>query len=103
MAADQNDILTRKNVQGPPALVIEVLSPGTRTRDHTIKRDLFERSGVREYWLVDPDGERVTVLRRAASGGFNAPFELGPAQGDSLTTPLLPGFSLTRSELFERR
>jgi len=103
VAADQPHILTQKNVQGPPALVIEVLSPGTRKRDRTIKRDLFERSGVREYWLVDPDAKTVTVLRRGGSCGFDAPFELSHANGDGLTTPLLLGFSLPLAELFESR
>src|SRR4030095_10804786 len=48
---DQEEILTDKNVQGPPALVIEVASPGTRKRDEEIKLQLFDRGGVREYWL----------------------------------------------------
>jgi len=47
VAGDQTDLLTEKNVQGAPALVIEILSPGTRKRDEQIKRQLFERSGAR--------------------------------------------------------
>ncbi|MDH4065921.1 MAG: Uma2 family endonuclease [Acidobacteriota bacterium] len=97
IAADQPGILTAKNVQGPPALVIEVLSPGTRARDEQLKRALFERTGVREYWLVDPDTNCVGVLRRGESG-FAASIT-GAAEG-WLETPLLPGFRLSIAELF---
>ena len=51
VTADQTTIVTEKNIQGPPALVVEVLSKGTRKRDAQTKRRLFERTGVREYWL----------------------------------------------------
>ena len=70
VAGDQLSILTAANVQGPPALVIEVLSPGTRRRDQGIKRKLFDEKGVREYWMVDPKGRRVSICRRADDGTF---------------------------------
>ena len=64
VAADQTDILTEKNVQGAPALVVEVLSRGTRRKDEQIKRRLFERAAVREYWIVDPERDQVSVFAR---------------------------------------
>jgi Uma2 family endonuclease len=84
--------LTRQNVQGPPALVIEIQSPSTRKRDETIKRQLFERGGVREYWLVDPDDNTIRVFRRTAAGELPPVADLGV--DDTLTTPLLPDFAL---------
>ncbi len=48
VAPDQLEILTARNIQGTPALVVEVLSPSTRKRDLGIKRRLYDRSGVRE-------------------------------------------------------
>ena len=54
VAPDQLDILTDKNIQGTPAMVIGILSPSTRKRDRQIKQQLYERTGVREYWMVDP-------------------------------------------------
>ena len=48
VAGDQASIITDKNVQGPPALMVEVLSPGTRRTDEQVKRRLFDRGGVRE-------------------------------------------------------
>ena len=61
VAGDQLDILTEPNIQGAPALVVEILSPGTRRRDLGIKRDLFDRGGVREYWVIDPKALDVAV------------------------------------------
>jgi Uma2 family endonuclease len=100
VAADQTGILTQANVQGAPALVIEVLSDSTRTRDEQVKRRLFARGGVREYWLVDPDLDRVRIYRRAADARFARATELSAEEGGVLTTPLLPGLRLPLAELF---
>ncbi len=100
VAPDQLDILTDKNIQGTPALVIEILSPSTRRRDQHIKRTLYERTGVREYWLIDPELNTVTVFRRAGDGSFPRASELTAAGRDTLETPLLPGWSLALSRLF---
>ena len=48
---------------GAPDLVIEVLSPSTRKKDIGVKANVYERSGVREYWLVDPGRKNVIVFR----------------------------------------
>lgn len=100
VAADQTDILTEANIQGPPAIVVEILSKSTRSRDEKIKKQLFDRGGVREYWMVDPDRSQVVVHLRE-SNGFHACAPLSAADAAVLTTRLLPGFSLTLSELFQ--
>ena len=100
VAADQLNILTEANVQGAPALVVEVLSPSTRKRDLGIKRQLFERGGVREYWLVDPNARALTVYRRASNGTLSAFVRLSSDDDSTLTTPLLPEFSLSLARLF---
>ncbi|MGE0816154.1 MAG: Uma2 family endonuclease [Vicinamibacterales bacterium] len=100
IAADQLDILTAKNVQGPPAIAIEILSPRTRKVDEQIKRRLFERGDVREYWVADPELELVKVYRRAADGAFPRVAELTRESGDTLTTPILPGWSLALDAVF---
>jgi Uma2 family endonuclease len=83
--------LTMKNLQGAPDLVVEILSPSTRPRDERLKRDLYERVGVEEYWLVDPDRDMVTIYRRGGSG-FLPPLQF--EKEAVVTTPLLPGFEL---------
>lgn len=100
---DQSQILTEKHAVGAPAIVIEVLSPGTRRRDEGMKLRLYERTGVREYWLVDSAGELVKVYRRGAGPSFE-PVRLFTADGDApITSPLLPGFTLALSALFAER
>ena len=46
---------------GPPELAVEVLSPSTSRHDKTVKFLLYEKSGVREYWIVDPDHQQMEV------------------------------------------
>jgi Uma2 family endonuclease len=89
----RRDQLTLKNLQGAPDLAVEILSPSTRSRDKQLKRDVYERTGVVEYWVIDPDHDVVDVYRRTASGAFNDPIRLD--RTGSLTTPLLPGLQLS--------
>ena len=92
-------ILTAANVQGTPELVVEIGSPSTRKRDETVKRDLYERAGVSEYWFVDPERDVVRVYRRDRDR-FARPVELSLEAADVLTTPLLQGLELPLSEIF---
>jgi Uma2 family endonuclease len=86
-------------VRGTPDLVVEIGSPGTRKRDETIKRRLYERSGVSEYWVIDPDVDVVRIFSNEG-GRFGQAVELSRESGDVLTTPLLPGFELALARLF---
>ena len=92
-------VLTPKNVVGSPDLVIEIGSPSTRKRDETIKRRLYERTEVAEYWVVDPDLDIVRVYRRDGDR-FGKPVEFSAESGDVLTTTLLPGLELPLSRIF---
>lgn len=100
VARDHVDVVTEKNVQGPPTLCVEVLSPSTRKRDVQLKRRLFERMGVREYWILDPELDIMQVFRQTAHDKYERVAELTAEEGDALTTPLLPGFSLALRDLF---
>jgi Uma2 family endonuclease len=93
------DILTPKHVRGTPELVVEIGSPSTRTQDETLKRRLYERTGVQEYWFVDPDVDTVRVYRRAADG-FARANELSLEGHDVLTSPLLPGLEMPLAQIF---
>jgi Uma2 family endonuclease len=95
-----HDVLTAANVQGVPELVIEIGSPSTRKRDETIKRRLYEREGVSEYWVVDPDIDVIRIYRRE-NGGFARARELTAEAGDVLTTPLLDGLELPLARVFQ--
>lgn len=92
-------ILTPDNVRGVPELVVEVGSKSTHVRDETIKRELYERTGVAEYWTIDTYDDVIRVYRHA-DGTFPAPLELHRDKNDALTTPLLPGFSAPLAAIF---
>jgi Uma2 family endonuclease len=94
------EVLTSKNVKGTPELVVEIGSPSTRKRDETIKRRLYERSGVVEYWIVDPTLDVIRIHRRGSTG-FERPVELSLEAGDVLTTPLLPDVKLPLAQIFK--
>ena len=83
-----------------PDFAGEVRSPGTVAFDLGRKKQIYEQSGVQEYWFVDTPAEVVIVFRRAATDG--AVFDDGvEIDVDSpLTSPLFDGLSLALSELF---
>jgi Uma2 family endonuclease len=91
---ERANIITRTNIQGAPDLVVEILSPSNRGYDERVKYQTYERFGVGEYWIVDPDAEIVTIYRRTGGKFVRA------ESGDPLTTPLLPGFSLELGAIF---
>ena len=105
VSAARSAVLTDANVQGAPDLVVEVLSPSSRRQDEVLKRDLYERGGVAEYWIVDPEAETVKVFRRAereaGSSRFARPLLLTLHEGDALATPLLPGVEVPLAAVFE--
>jgi Uma2 family endonuclease len=96
----RREIVTPQHVRGAPELVIEIGSPGTRKRDETIKRRLYERSGVHEYWVVDPDTDVVRVYRRDGDR-FARVTELSREADDVLTTPLFPALELQLTRVFK--
>jgi Uma2 family endonuclease len=84
-------------VEGPPDLVIEVLSPSNRGHDLLTKRALYGRAGVREYWLADPEARTLEILvldgdalhRASVSAGTDVPH-----------SPLLGPLPIPAAELF---
>lgn len=90
--ADRASRLQGMNVKGAPNIAIEVLSPGSRRKDEVTKRRLYEKYGVEEYWIADPDTETVRLYRRSADV-FDRPIEINTEAGGAITTPLLPEFA----------
>ena len=92
--------ITPLHARGTPELVIEIASKATRKRDETIKCRLYERCGVQEYWVVDPDVDVVRVFRRRGEQ-FAPPIELSRDADDLLETPLLPGLRMLLQTIFK--
>ena len=98
VATERPAIVEAANVRGAPNLLVEVLSPSNRRHDEVRKRGLYERAGVDEYWLVDPEAETVKVFRRDGER-YGRPLLSGP-DGDVLTTPQLPGLEVVLAAVF---
>jgi len=83
---------------GAPYLAVEILSPSTQDRDLRRKMRGYARHGVREYWVVDPDEQRVLVhvLER---GRYAKKAELPPGPARSLA--VLPGFAVRLADIFK--
>ena len=62
------DKLDKHGCKGAPDLVVEILSPSTRRHDRLVKLDLYQRAGVREYWIVDPENKAVQVFLQNGGG-----------------------------------
>jgi len=89
-----------RRIVGPPALAVEVRSPSTWRYDVGVKKRIYERNGLTELWLVDTASDTVLVYRRSSPKVAEFDRELELAVGESLTTPLLPGFTLDLTGLF---
>ena len=88
--------------EGPPDLVVEILSPANRRHDLEIKRELYARHGIPEYWILDSDAETVWALTEPItdiSGGVYT-VETLYYPGDVLTTTVMPGLAIPVAEIF---
>jgi Uma2 family endonuclease len=63
LRADHEHYWTKRGIEGPPDLVVEVISPSTARQDRLLKRERYVRFGVPEYWIIDPKLRRVEVYR----------------------------------------
>ena len=95
----RQEIASGLRVTGAPDLVIEIVSPGSENsqRDRTIKRRLYGKHGVKEYWILDPETRTVEVYR--PRGKYLALAATLTGRG-RITTPLIPTFSAAIGEFF---
>jgi Uma2 family endonuclease len=93
------DLLTDAGCEGPPDLVVEILSPKTRRLDLENKMRVYARVGVRELWIIDPEPREVFVYRFAQSVSEHAE---RLHENDLGTSPLLPGLAVDLQEVFHR-
>ncbi|AEG15724.1 protein of unknown function DUF820 [Desulfofundulus kuznetsovii DSM 6115] len=90
-------IVGENNIQGAPDLIIEILSPSTAERDLDLKKKLYARHAVKEYWIVDPDARKVTVYLWKD----NDYVKIGVyGEEDSWQPHLLPGLTIKGKEIF---
>lgn len=84
--------------KGAPDMVIEILSPSTRRHDQLVKLNLYQRAGVREYWIVDPGAQSVLVFLPDSGGSFR-PHEVY-GKSDIAKVNVLDGCFIELSKVF---
>jgi Uma2 family endonuclease len=92
ISESRRHVLTRRGAEGPPDLVVEILSPSTARLDVESKRLVYARAGVQELWIVDPETFDVRIYRFSESADLPPAVLRRPA---SITSSLLPGFVLS--------
>lgn len=97
VAEERRHIITGRACEGPPDLVIEILSPSNPEHDLVTKRELYQRFGVKEYWQANPDARNIRVLDWV-EGRYGERGLYGLE--DRITTPLIPGLEIIVADIF---
>lgn len=97
ISKERLSIVAETNIQGPPDIAVEVLSPSTQKYDRKQKSQLYHAGEVKEYWIVDPALQLVEVF----ISGENEWNRAGVYdETDILTSPLLPGLRIVLKNVF---
>ncbi len=91
-------IVGEKNLQGPPDLVVEILSPSSRRRDRLVKFEAYARLGVPSYWIVDPEKQTIEVYEKE---GENYRLECRATPPGPLKVRRFPEVALPLAGLFD--
>lgn len=91
-------IITDLNIKGAPDLVVEVASPSTGYYDLLAKKELYQKFGIREYWLVDPQKQRVEIY-----WNLDQEFQLHLRRENkgTLESKILAGFEIELETIFK--
>ena len=84
--------------KGAPDLIVEILSPSTLKRDITTKYELYQRHGVKEYWLVYPNDRTLLIYKLSDEGRYAAPEVFG--EDDAVPVPLLGDLVIDMGKVF---
>jgi len=89
--------ITRRGIEGPPDLVVEILSPFNSRTDKGIKKKTYLEFGVGEYWIVDPFEKNITVY--TPSSGKDVPLRTFTGK-DKVSTLMLPTLTFDLDKIF---
>jgi Uma2 family endonuclease len=97
VSAARASLITARAIEGAPDVLVEILSPGTSDRDRHLKKRLYERFAVREYWIVDPEHGFLEAYRLSSSG-----YELRERhdRASTLRCPDFPGLQIQLAPVF---
>jgi Uma2 family endonuclease len=94
---ERSHIIAENNTIAAPDLVVEIISESTKTIDQTRKKALYEEYGVKEYWIIYPNEEKVEqFILQDEQFVLNETFE----KTETLNTKIIPGFSVSLTQIF---
>jgi Uma2 family endonuclease len=96
--SERQELVTERGIEGPPDIVAEILSPTSRVLDQRVKRAVYARFAVPEYWLVDPVGGQIELYRLAPAADFE--LEQRFDRASRLTTPSFPEVNIDLARVF---
>ena len=86
---------------GAPDLIVEILSPGNSAKDVNLKYDVYEKAGVREYWIIHPADETIAVFVLDKKGRFNGASLY--AGNDKIESSAIHGLTIKVKEIFSKK
>ncbi len=96
LSKKQKVYITQKGIEGPPELVVEVISPSNSYTDRYEKKEAYQAFGIKEYWILDPANQTLEVY---AGPAWTKP-QLYLAESGEVKSSVLTGLSFDLSELF---
>jgi Uma2 family endonuclease len=87
--------LFEKGLKGAPDLAVEIISPSNSFKDRNQKKNLYEKFGVKEYWIIDPANKTIEIYDFQSENPA-----LYLAEDGIVTSKLLPELSFKFEELF---
>ena len=98
---DNKQIITETHIVGAPDLVVEILSKSTRRLDRERKFALYERSGIREYWIVDTDARVIDQFVLVPCDSQHRRYDLRAQASASLQLAILPDVTIELARVWE--
>lgn len=99
IAKDNLKVITKKCIEGVPDLVVEIISPSSFYRDQVEKKELYERFGVKEYWIIEPANKVIQIFTLQENKYMLHAFV---AEEGKVTSTLLNGFEVNISEIINQ-
>ncbi len=99
ISKDNLSIITEKNIQGTPNLIIEVLSPGTIQKDRIVKMKIYAKYGIKHLWLIDPENQTLESFELDRKKTYR--FVSGIAGEEEFKPSLFPNLTIPLKKIWE--
>jgi Uma2 family endonuclease len=98
ISKQRQDVVKDDGIHGAPDMIIEILSPSTAYYDIKKKYKIYEKFGVKEYWIVDPEMKSVELFSLTEQGKFL--LSAGLSEQGTVKSGILSGFEITLEDIF---